>query len=60
MSFFTPDLYRRFGLGFLIGAALLALAHLDAVSDQMSSPAQAAEMPRAPQPAPEFLIQPID
>ncbi len=60
MTFFTLDLYRRFGLGFLIGAALLALANVDAVSDQLSSPAQAAEVSRAPQPAAEFLIQPIN
>lgn len=60
MTFFTPDLYRQFGLGFLIGAALLAAANAEALSDQVSSPAQAAEVPQAPAPAPEFLIQPID
>ena len=60
MTFFTPDLYRHFGLGFLIGAAFLAAVNFDAVSDQLSSPAQAAEAPKAPPPAPEFLIQPLD
>lgn len=60
MTFFTPDLYRQFGLGFLIGAALLAAANADALSDQISPAAQAAEAPQAPAPAPEFLIQPID
>ena len=60
MTYFTPDLYRQFGLGFLIGAALLAAANAEALSDQVSSPAQAAEVPQAPAPAPEFLIQPID
>lgn len=59
MTFFTPDLYRHFGLGFLLGAAMLAAANAEALSDQVSSPAQAAEMPQAPQPSPEFLIQPI-
>ena len=60
MSFFTPDLYRQFGLGFLIGAALLAAANADALSDHVSPPAQAAETPIAPQPAPEFRIQSIN
>ena len=60
MSFFTPDLYRQIGLGFVIGAALIAVANAQALSDQVSSPAQAAEVPQAPQPSPEFLIQPID
>ena len=60
MSFFTPDLYRLFGLGFVIGAALIAVANAQALPDQVSSPAQAAEVPQAPQPNPEFLIQPSD
>lgn len=60
MTLFTPDLYRQFGLGFLIGAALLAVANAEALSDQVAPPAQAAEAPQTPQPAPEFLIQPID
>lgn len=60
MTFFTPDLYRRFGLGFLIGAALIAVSNAQTLSDQVSPPAQAAETPQAPQSAPEFLIQPIN
>ena len=60
MTFFTPDLYRRVALGFLIGAGLIAAANAGALADQVSPPAQAAEVAQAPQPAPEFLIQPID
>lgn len=60
MTFFTPDLYRQFGLGFVIGAAFLALANADALSDQISPPAQAAEAAQTPIPAPEFAIQPIE
>ena len=60
MTFFTPDLYRQFGLGFLIGTALLAVANAEALSEQLSPPAQAAETAQAPAPAPEFVIQPIE
>ena len=60
MTFFTPDLYRRFGLGFLIGTGLIAAANANALADQVSPPAQAAETAQAPQPSSEFLIQPID
>ncbi|MEM6827900.1 MAG: hypothetical protein AAF553_08135 [Pseudomonadota bacterium] len=59
MSFFSPDLYRQFGFGFVIGAALIAAANFDGLVDQFSSPAQAAEAPQAPLPAPEFLIEPL-
>ena len=60
MTFFTPDLYRLFGLGFLIGAAMLAVANAEALSEQVAPPAQAAETVQAPLAAAEFQIQPID
>ncbi|MEM6856728.1 MAG: hypothetical protein AAF559_02570 [Pseudomonadota bacterium] len=60
MTFFTPDLYRRIGLGFAVGAVLVAAASADSWAEQISPPAQAAEVPQAPEPAPEFLIQPLD
>ena len=60
MTFFTTDLYRQLGLGFVIGTALVAAATAGEWADQVSSPAQAAEAPKAPQPSPEFLIQPVD
>lgn len=59
MSFFTPDLYRHLGIGFVIGAALIAAANVNVLAEELSPPAQAAEAPQAPQPASEFLIQPI-
>ncbi|MEL6238626.1 MAG: hypothetical protein AAFQ90_08550 [Pseudomonadota bacterium] len=58
MTFFTPDLYRHLGIGFLLGTALLAAINADDWADQISPPAQAAEVAHAPQPSPEFLIQP--
>ena len=60
MTFFTPDLYRHIGLGFALGAVLVVAASADSWAEQISPPAQAAEVPQAPQPAPDFLIQPID
>ena len=60
MTFFNTDLYRQLGLGFVIGTALVAAATADEWADQVSPPAQAAELPQAPQPSPEFLIQPLD
>ncbi|MDJ0979590.1 MAG: hypothetical protein QNI87_13780 [Erythrobacter sp.] len=59
MTFFNSDLYRHVGLGFLIGAALMAAFNLDALTDEFSPPALAAEAPQAPLPAPEFRIQPF-
>lgn len=59
MTLFNTDLYRQFGLGFLIGAAALAVVNAGAWSDQISPPAQAAEVPQVPMPAPEFIIEPI-
>jgi hypothetical protein len=43
MRLFTPDLYRNFAIGFVLGAMLIAGARVDEWSDQISSPAQAAE-----------------
>jgi hypothetical protein len=39
---------------------MLAAVYAEAVSEQITPAAQAAEAPQAPAPAPEFLIQPID
>ncbi len=59
MMFFTSDLYRRFGIGFVLGSALVAATTADDWADQISPPAQAAETPQAPAPSPEFQIQPL-
>ncbi|MDY7098180.1 MAG: hypothetical protein SXU28_08585 [Pseudomonadota bacterium] len=58
MTLFTPDLYRQLGLGFLIGAALVAVSNFDALSDEVAPSAKAAEAPQAPAPSSEFLIAP--
>ncbi|MEM1195741.1 MAG: hypothetical protein AAGH57_06530 [Pseudomonadota bacterium] len=60
MTFFTSDLYRQIGLGFAIGAALVAALTAGNWAEQISPPAQAAEVPQAPLPAPEFRIEPLD
>ncbi|MEL6485579.1 MAG: hypothetical protein AAFQ13_00345 [Pseudomonadota bacterium] len=60
MTFFTPDLYRQIGLGFALGTVLVAAVSADGWAEQISPPAQAAQAPQAPEPAPEFLIQPLD
>lgn len=61
MPLFTSDLSRRIALGFVLGAALVAVANAGHVSDQIAPPAQAAEPSEAgPFVAPEFLIQPVD
>lgn len=56
MSLFTPDLYRQLALGFALGTALVAAANADTFVNEIDGPAQAAEVPQAPQPSPEFLI----
>ncbi|MEM6474782.1 MAG: hypothetical protein AAF687_01305 [Pseudomonadota bacterium] len=53
MSLFTPDLFRNFGIGFVVTALALALITFDGstgISADLSSPAQAA------QPAPDFSL----
>lgn len=58
MRLVSPDLIRNFGIGFVVGALLVAGANAESWSDNLASPAQAAEMPRAPAVAPEFVIAP--
>ena len=54
MTLFTPDLYRNIAIGFVLGAALVAGANIEAWSDELAPPAQAAELPETPQPSPAF------
>jgi hypothetical protein len=58
MRLFSSDLIRNFGIGFVVGALLVAGANAESWSGELGSPAQAAEMPHAPAPAPEFVIAP--
>jgi hypothetical protein len=52
----SRDLIRNFSIGFLLGALLVAGANAESWSDRIGSPALAAPMPEALDPAPEFVI----
>lgn len=43
MRLFAPDLYRNFGIGFAVGAALIAGATVDQWGGDITPAAQAAE-----------------
>ncbi len=58
MTLFIPDLYRQLGLGFVLGAVLVAATNADAWAEQFSPPAQAAQVIKAPLPDAEFRIAP--
>lgn len=58
MRLVSSDLIRNFGVGFVVGALLVAGVNADSWGSEFSSPAQAAEMPQVPAPAPEFVIAP--
>jgi|GEM_PF-603543 len=60
MKFFNPDLYRHVAIGFVIGAALVAVANAEHWAGDIAPAAQAAPGLRAGHevhvPSPEFLI----
>ena len=56
MRLFSTDLFRQFGIGFVVGAVLIAGANADSWGASLAPPAQAAEAFRAPAPAAEFVI----
>jgi hypothetical protein len=62
MRLFSSDLFRNFGIGFVLGAALIVGVNAEDWNDAVASPAQAAQMPAssgAPlAPADEFVIAP--
>jgi hypothetical protein len=60
MRLFSSDLFRNFGIGFVLGAVLIVGANAEDWSGAVASPAQAAEMnaPSVPAPAAEFVIAP--
>jgi hypothetical protein len=58
MRFFSSDLIRSFGIGFIVGTVLVVGANAQDWDGRLASPAQAAEMLQAPAPAPEFMILP--
>ena len=57
MRLFSTDLFRNFGIGFALGAALIVGANAKDWG-MLASPAQAAEPDRVEAPAPEFAIAP--
>jgi len=56
MRLFSTDLFRNFGIGFAVGALLIAGANAETWGGELSSPAQAAETLNAPAPSAEFVI----
>jgi len=61
MRLFTPDLYRNFGIGFVVTALALGASSVDdwsQIDTDFASAAQAAEAPFEPiEVSPEFLIE---
>ncbi|ASJ89909.1 hypothetical protein [Porphyrobacter sp. CACIAM 03H1] len=60
MRLFSTDLFRNFGIGFVLGAVLIVGANAESWSDAVAAPAQAAEIVKAPAPAAEFVIAPSE
>jgi hypothetical protein len=61
MRLFTSDLFRNFGIGFVLGAVLIVGGRAEDWSGAVASPAQAAELNASsvvPAPAAEFVIAP--
>lgn len=61
MRLFASDLYRNFGIGFVLGTVLVVGVNAQSWAGAMASPAQAAEMPQAPvAPSAEFAVPPVE
>ncbi len=64
MRLFAPDLYRNFGLGFVLGALLIVGTDVEDWSNAVASPARAAEPVAAgqgtPAPTSDFAIAPTE
>ena len=60
MRLFSTDLFRNFGIGFVLGAVLIVGANAESWSGAVASPAQAAEPHSPPAPADDFVIAPIE
>ena len=59
MTLFSNDLYRNFGLGFFVGGLIVAASTADQWAPSLESAAQAATVIDAPEPAAEFVIDPL-
>ncbi|MCZ8368763.1 MAG: hypothetical protein O9293_02150 [Porphyrobacter sp.] len=64
MRLFSSDLFRNFGIGFVLGAVLIVGANAEDWSGAVASPAQAAELREAAHaataPSDEFVIAPAE
>jgi len=62
MRLFASDLFRNFGIGFVLGAVLIVGANAESWNAAVASPAQAAELNASsagvPAPAADFVIAP--
>jgi len=59
MRLFSTDLFRNFGIGFVVGALLIAGANAQSWGGELAPAAQAAELHQpAKAPAAEFVIAP--
>ena len=58
MRLFTSDLFRNFGIGFLLGAVLVVGVNAREWDAPLSAPAQAAERAEPLAPTAEFVIAP--
>ena len=60
MNLFTPDLFRNFALGFVVGGVVISVSTFDLVGSTLDAPVNAAVPLEAPQPSDEFLIAPLE
>lgn len=60
MNLFTPDLFRNFALGFVIGTLVIGISAFDVLGSTLDAPVNAASPIEAPQPSGEFLIVPLE
>ncbi len=60
MRFLSSDLFRNFGIGFVLGAVLIVGANAEDWSGAVASPAQTAEISQNPAPSGEFVIAPYE
>ncbi len=59
MRLFAPDLFRNFGLGFVLGALVVVIGVSAADGHgTVASPARAAEIVKVPSPSQDFVIPP--
>ncbi|MEP3051999.1 MAG: hypothetical protein ABJP48_04565 [Erythrobacter sp.] len=58
MGLMKPDLYRNFGIGFLVGGLFVVAAASDSGTGDFAAPAQAAEIEvfEPVEPTSEFII----